>query len=96
MNVNATSRPDVIRLRAKALSDVRNTFAAHPGHAYQFAQRLGIPRSFITLYLTGQRAGVRGKAKLWAVLIQKEADALRKRAAELGREQKGYGKPRKG
>jgi hypothetical protein len=75
-NVNDRSGPDVIKKRAETLSEIRSVFASHPGAAYQFARRSGIPRSFITLYLQGERAGIRGKAKIWAQQIQREAKRL--------------------
>lgn len=76
MNSNTNDRSKVIKNRAEALSSFRSAFAANPGSICAFERATGIPRSFVTEYLSGRRPGIRGKAKDWARRIQDEATRI--------------------
>lgn len=78
VNVNASRKSD----SNADLRRMRETFARHPGAAYQLEKRTGIPRSFITMYLGGHRPATRGKAKLWAHVIATEAARLKSRGTQ--------------
>ena len=62
---------------------------AHPGEANRLAKQIGVSRQLIHMLLSGERKGT-------GVIGARALVAIFKRAAELGREQKGSGKPRKG
>jgi hypothetical protein len=65
---------------------IREIFARHPGTAYQLAGQIGVPRSLISMILSGDRLGIRGDSK-------RAAEAVEAKAAELlAEERRGKGR----
>jgi hypothetical protein len=58
--------------------NILKAFMSHPGAANQLAVRTGIPRKWISEFIHGTRAGVRGKSKQWAAIVTREAIRLSK------------------
>ena len=70
------------------MEKARSIFRSHPGEANRLANKMGVSRQLVYMLLSGERKGT-------GVVGARALVAIFKRAAELGREQKGSGKPRR-